>query len=76
MYDRLQTISTACPFPVGLAYAIITYKPQALEAHLHARFAAKRIRREWFDLDDGDLLYLADLAMRPEHVAAIVDPEV
>lgn len=54
---RLATIQKACPYEIRLAAVITDAFPQ-VEAHLHERFHAHRLRGEWFD---GKAPGLADL---------------
>lgn len=57
---RLAEMQTGCPH---LLFALRCYEvknPVAVEAMLHAFFHKKRIRGEWFKLDDTDLAYIDD----------------
>jgi len=52
---RLNTIETCCPFHIVLTAWAETTTPYDLESYLHGSYAAKRIKGEWFLLDDCDV---------------------
>jgi hypothetical protein len=49
---------TKLPFEVKLVYLIKTFDMDLLEKHLHDAFVDKRIRGEWFSLEDADLKWI------------------
>lgn len=52
---RIQALSTASPFAIHLVLKFSTPDPDRLERALHDLFVAKRLRGEWFELDEADL---------------------
>jgi hypothetical protein len=68
---RYNDISVSNPFKVTLMITIVSEAAQLLESQLHERFAAKRVRGEWFRLDEEDLAFLRELA-REGHPATIL----
>lgn len=59
--NRLQTFTVKLPFEVEYEYVIKTKDRYALENELHRRFARKRIRGEWFDLNADDVIYIKSI---------------
>jgi len=58
--SRIAAMQTGCPY---FLYALKFYKvanPVAVESMLHAFFHKKRIRGEWFRLNEVDLQYIDD----------------
>lgn len=53
--SRLEAVKTGHPFSLQLVREWTVNNPRKLEERLHARFSAKRIRGEWFSLDESDL---------------------
>lgn len=56
--QRLRPMGAMAPFPLQALVLISTGDMEALEAELHEKFAAKRIRGEWFNLDESDVDYI------------------
>ncbi len=56
---RFEAHQCASPFDLCVACAFFTSNMRQLERALHARFAEKRIRGEWFRLTEGDLREIA-----------------
>lgn len=52
---RIGHFDTMLPFETDLLHIIETDDCTALEARLHRHFAEKRVRGEWFELDDNDI---------------------
>lgn len=52
---RLQDIQSGFPEPVELVHAVRCRDPWQLEADWHQRFAAKRVRSEWFRLTPDEI---------------------
>jgi hypothetical protein len=61
LISRLRTFSTAMPRPLTLVHFIQTNDMAALERSLHVRFAGKRVRGEWFELDEDDVNWIKSL---------------
>lgn len=53
--SRVDQLRTALPYEVEHILTIPSADPAVLEASLHARYAERRVRGEWFDLDVFDL---------------------
>ncbi len=53
--QRLKPMGAHAPFPLHVLMVIPSDDMEATEDALHERFAAQRIRGEWFDLSDHDL---------------------
>lgn len=51
------------PFDVDYICVIESEDMRGLEASLHKRFAAKRVKGEWFDLDAEDVDYIRSLTL-------------
>lgn len=47
---RLMEFQIGCPLPLSILWTFPTSRAVALESALHKRFAAQRLRGEWFDL--------------------------
>ena len=61
---RVQGLNTAHPIDLIVHCVFWTDQPVQLEQDLHTRFAARRLRREWFALKPADLAALARLHMQ------------
>jgi hypothetical protein len=59
---RLAEFSPQLPFECKLLLYIETDNPLQLEAQLHQRFDTKRLRGEWFALDENEIETLLDIA--------------
>jgi hypothetical protein len=57
---RLADMQTGCPYLLFALRSYMVTNPVAVEAMLHAFFHKKRVRGEWFRLDDTDLNYIDD----------------
>ena len=55
---RLRQLQTGSAVRFQLVRAIRTLFAEEIERDLHRRYAKKRVRGEWFELDSMDLLYL------------------
>lgn len=60
---RLRSHQTSSPFDICIAMAYFCGNMAAEEAALHAKFQGKRIRGEWFHLDDADLKSIAERSL-------------
>lgn len=58
---RLKQFRTGSPLPVLLVHTIKTAFYRQIEQQLHYKFAKKRVRGEWFTLDDADVEYIKSL---------------
>lgn len=58
---RLRAIRTAIP-EAELLFAIIHTDAAGEEKRLHAKFKNKRRGGEWFDLSEGDLIWIKNTA--------------
>jgi hypothetical protein len=52
---RLKEISTSTPVAPEIVHTIPTNRMVRAENTIHAKFASKRARNEWFNLDDSDI---------------------
>jgi hypothetical protein len=52
---REYEVALQMPEPVRTVHRINTDDPVGIEAYWHKRFAAKRKKGEWFDLDSADV---------------------
>lgn len=59
---RIKQLGLILPYELELALVIETIDTTKLEQELHDHFADKRKRGEWFELDESDLCYLAEIA--------------
>ena len=58
--QRMHTLQHMNPLPLHLV-AVVKGGGRALEKQLHRKFAAERIRGEWFALSEEDLSYIKEL---------------
>ena len=58
--NRLRDIRSCSPFRVMLIFSKKVKDVYGIEADLHWKFQNKRIRREWFKLNEIDLLFIKD----------------
>lgn len=61
-FDRMYTFGVKLPFETELIHVIPSRNAYHLEQTLHARFAAKRVNGEWFDLSAEDVAYIKGIA--------------
>lgn len=54
--DRIKQLSTQPPFDLTLEFSFKVLFARTYESHLHMRYAAKRLRGEWFKLTPDDLV--------------------
>lgn len=59
--DRIASFRLTLPFEVEYEHLIQTDDMRGLEKELHRRFSAKRVRGEWFDLSESDVIYIKSL---------------
>ena len=60
---RVSNIQTSNPFKVTLVAYTKTENVFADELELHELFKDKRVRGEWFKLNDDDLFYLREILL-------------
>ncbi len=53
---RLSSLSTGAPFKLETIYTWPHQEYRRLEKHLHEQFRKKRVKGEWFELSNDDLL--------------------
>ena len=53
--SRFEQFRTYAPFGAELVGFIRTYEPLELETILHAKYALKRLKGEWFDITNADV---------------------
>ena len=53
---RVSQIEPVMPYPVEVVFSIPTSDRFLMEAELHAHFRDRRLRGEWFALDEEDVL--------------------
>ncbi len=58
---RMYQLQRKSPYQLEFDYLIKTTNCRALEAELHAHFFDKRVRNEWFDLDEKDVEYVKSI---------------
>ena len=52
---RLSALQSGCPFELEMIYVIHSSNYRKFEQELHHKFRDKRVRGEWFDLDEAFL---------------------
>lgn len=62
--SRRRTFGVKLPFAVDYVHTIETDDMHQLEKLLHQRFASKRIRGEFFELDDKDVAFIVSLGVK------------
>jgi hypothetical protein len=58
---RVGQLATLPPFDIEIIHTIKTKDMGQLELELHEKFAEKRKRGEWFELEEGDIAWLKTL---------------
>ena len=66
--QRLDKLATIPPFPTEVICMIQSDDHAALETELHERFAGKRVRGEWFLLDEDDVEFVKSLEGSPHDI--------
>lgn len=56
---RIASLQTASNELIELFFYFIKEEPDVFEKELHSIFSEKRIRGEWFELDDNDIKKIA-----------------
>lgn len=64
-YARMKSLDQMSAVPLRLLGSVTTDKLGALEKELHGRFAAHRVRGEWFKADPEILAFVAAAATMP-----------
>jgi len=59
--DRMKSLQTGSVDDIKLEHTIYTDTPYQLEKQLHYRFKHKRIKREFFNLDNDDIVYIKNI---------------
>lgn len=57
-WTRVKRLATGSPVPIRLVHQIRTEFFRQVERKLHERFASRRLRGEWFDLNDDDIAHI------------------
>lgn len=60
--QRIADLSVGNPFDITCVAEIYRAGCSSLETQLHNKFASKRVRGEWFKLDEYDVAYISNLA--------------
>jgi hypothetical protein len=58
---RIKELQTGCPDELMLVHSISTTHPEKLEKEIHSRYAHKRLKGEWFELEKEDLELIKDI---------------
>lgn len=58
--ERLNQVQTGNPYQVSLVFGIKHKNAEEIERELHNIFIDKRERREWFILEDKDLVFIRE----------------
>lgn len=58
---RVQQLRTGSPHPIRLVHELRTSSYKQIEKQLHRKFAAKRGKGEWFQLDPVDVEHIKSL---------------
>lgn len=61
--DRVRQLEISLPYDLELVSELYAEDCTETEANLHRRFAKKRIKGEWFKLDETDIEYIKELGM-------------
>jgi hypothetical protein len=61
--NRIETFKLQLPIEVEYEHLVKSDDMVTLERDLHARFEAKRINGEWFDLEPEDVIYIKSLGI-------------
>lgn len=59
--NRIRHIDTGSPFPVNLIHAVTHTQANNIEWMLHNEFKDKRVKGEWFQLDQEDVVHAISL---------------
>lgn len=68
--SRVRALQTGCPWPLTTVATLPGTR--SLESRVHARFEHRRVRGEWFELDDADVAWFR--TVRPvarDHLACL-----
>lgn len=57
-HKRLIALQIGSPHRLSIAFTLRTPFYVEIERDLHKRYAAKRVRGEWFALEENDFLYM------------------
>ena len=60
--QRLKALQTGSVSELEVLSLIYSETPYTLEKNLHNRFASKRLRGEWFNLEGSDIEYIMKLS--------------
>jgi len=61
--QRLDNIQGCLPFELDVECAYFTYNRWAEELFIHKKFSKKKVRGEWFFLDDEDVKFIASRSL-------------
>jgi hypothetical protein len=62
--QRLDNFKNANPYPIEVVMFLITDYYREMEGQIHQLLDEKRVYREWFLLDDKDILYIVKFLER------------
>ena len=60
---RIMAHQCSSPFCICVACAFFVGNMRATERHLHDKFADKRVRGEWFELSEKDIVEISKMAV-------------
>lgn len=56
--ERIGTLGVQLPYPIRVIHLIPAENMEAAENHLHDLFRGKRVRGEWFELDEQEVAFI------------------
>lgn len=74
-HKRRKTLETGNPNDLEVIDEFFTNYDRKLETAIHNRFRSKKIRREWFKLDDNDIRNFKDSCQKMEDNFKLLEKE-